>query len=420
MERLPPDTPWMTAPSVRAVIGALEAAGGPGCARFVGGCIRDTLLGRGDQLTDVDIATPLHPDRVIAALNAAGLRAVPTGIEHGTVTAISEGKPYEITTLRRDVETDGRRAVVAFTTSWEEDAERRDFRLNALYADPDGALHDPTGGGLADVRARRIVFVGDPETRIREDYLRILRFFRFLSRVGDAAQADTAGLAACAKLKDGIAGLSGERVQQEMFKLLGAPDPIPGVRLMAEASVLVEVLPDAGELRSLGELVGQDHPLGTSDSVLRLAALLPDKPEAMARVAGRLRLSNTMAKRLRALCSDPGSPIAVDMEEAAVRRTVFAIGRQAFEDRLRLAAADSDCRPDIWLERLQIARTWSPPPFPITGDEIKALGVPEGPQVGVIRKALEDWWVAGDFTATKAEAMAELERLAASFREPRP
>ena len=173
--RLDPLPAWLTAPSARAVIDALEAVGGEGCARFVGGCVRDTLLGRADQVADVDVATTLRPEQTIAALEAKGLRAIPTGVEHGTVTALSGGLAYEITTLRRDVETDGRRAVVAFTDDWAEDAARRDFRLNALYADPDGVLHDPTGGGLADVAARRIVFVGDPETRIREDYLRILQ-----------------------------------------------------------------------------------------------------------------------------------------------------------------------------------------------------------------------------------------------------
>ena len=173
---------WMTAPATKAVIAALEAAGGAGCARFVGGCVRNALIRR--PIVDIDIATTLTPDAVTKALTDAGLKAVPTGIEHGTITAVASGKPFEVTTLRRDVETDGRRAVVAFTTDWAEDAQRRDFRLNALYVDPTGKLYDPTGGGLADARAGRIVFVGDAETRIREDALRILRFFRFQAWYG--------------------------------------------------------------------------------------------------------------------------------------------------------------------------------------------------------------------------------------------
>jgi poly(A) polymerase len=223
----------MTAPPTQAVIHALEAAGGPGCARFVGGCVRDALLKR--PIGDIDIATTLRPDAVTAALTAAGLKAAPTGIEHGTVTAISSGKPFEITTLRRDVETDGRRAVVAFTEDWAEDAARRDFRLNALYLQPDGTLNDPTGGGIADAHAGRIVFVGDAETRIREDYLRILRFFRFLAWFG-RGEPDAAGLAACAALKDGARGLSGERVSKELLKLLAAYDPRPAVALACNGS----------------------------------------------------------------------------------------------------------------------------------------------------------------------------------------
>jgi poly(A) polymerase len=189
---------WMTWPQTRAVIEALEAAGGPGCARFVGGCVRNAILKR--PIDDIDIATTLTPDQVTEALTKAGLKAVPTGVDHGTVTAVSRGRPYEITTLRRDVETDGRRAVVVFTTDWAEDAQRRDFRLNALYADPSGKLYDPTAGGLADARAGRIIFVGDAETRIREDGLRILRFFRFFAWYG-RGEPDAVGLAACASLR---------------------------------------------------------------------------------------------------------------------------------------------------------------------------------------------------------------------------
>ena len=196
--------PWLESQATRAVMRALEAAGGAGCARFVGGCVRNSLLGQ--PVDDIDIATRLRPEQTMAALKAAGLKAVPTGVEHGTVTGVSERRPYEITTLRRDVETDGRRAVVAFTEDWAEDAARRDFRLNALYADAAGTVFDPTGGGLEDAAAGRIVFVGEAETRIREDYLRILRFFRFYAWYG-RGEPDAGGLAACAALKGGMAQL---------------------------------------------------------------------------------------------------------------------------------------------------------------------------------------------------------------------
>ena len=416
--RLPADTPWMTSPGALAVIAALEAAGGKGCARFVGGCVRDTLLGRGEQVTDVDIATPLTPPHVTAALEAAGLRAVPTGVEHGTVTAIADHTPYEITTLRRDVETDGRRAVVAFTTDWAEDAQRRDFRLNALYADPDGLIHDPTGGGLGDVEARRIVFVDDPETRIREDYLRILRFFRFLARVGDAAQADLAGLEACARLKDGIVGLSGERIQQEMFKLLGSLDPWPAARLMADAGVLAAAVPGS-EFERLGSLLRVEWEQdATSDPLLRLSSLLPHDRDVRLGVARRLRLSSAEKERLLGVLYDPDIPLVPFMSPAAARRARYLLGQITYRDRFITAwIADGMGIGDPRWKPLFKISDWSPPPFPVTGEEIKALGVPEGPKVGEVRRALEQWWIDGDFTATKAQALAELERLAPAFRE---
>ena len=232
--------PWMTAPETSAVMDALEAAGGADCARYVGGCVRNTLLGK--PVSDIDIATRLTPEAVIAALKAAKLKAVPTGVEHGTVTAISGGKPFEITTLRRDVETDGRRAVVAFTDDWGEDARRRDFTLNALYAQRDGTLFDPTGHGVADCRAGRIVFVGEAEERVAEDYLRILRFFRFFAWYG-AGPADAAALAACETLKGDLKTLSAERVSE------GAPEAA-GRRRSARRG-----RPDGLHRRAVGEVL---------------------------------------------------------------------------------------------------------------------------------------------------------------------
>ena len=242
------DAPWLTAAATRKVMAALEAEGGPDVARFVGGCVRNSLMGR--AVDDVDIATRLEPQAVMAALKAAGLKAVPTGLDHGTVTAVAEAQPFEITTLRRDVTTDGRRATVAFTTDWAEDAGRRDFHINALYADGEGRVFDPTGHGLADIAARRVAFVGDAGRRIREDRLRILRFFRFHAWYG-AGDPDAAGLAACVEEAGGLGELSAERVSKELLKLLAAPNPVPTVEVMAHTGVLARLLPEAGTLEAL-------------------------------------------------------------------------------------------------------------------------------------------------------------------------
>jgi poly(A) polymerase len=400
-----PHPAWLEAPPTRAVIAALEAEGGAGCARFVGGCVRDAWLDRTRPDQDIDIATSLTPDRVTVAIERAGLRAVATGIAHGTVTAVAAHQPFEITTLRRDVETDGRRAVVAFTEDWAEDAARRDFRLNALYAEPDGRLHDPTGGGLADARAGRIVFVGDPETRIREDYLRILRFFRFYAGYGQGAP-DGRGLAACAALRDGLEQLSGERVARELLKLLAALDPGPSVQAMAETGVLAVLLPGADAMGLLALLALEQAEGLTLDPELRLAALLPDDAKAVGATARRLRLSNALTRRL----CDAASPWGEPPTPSGARRAVHALGPQAAADRLRLAwrrAPDPTWR-DAWGE----VQDWRPPSFPVTGADIKALGVPEGPRVGRLRHALERWWIAAGFPPERERAMAELARLA--------
>ena len=318
---------FLNDPRTRAVFAALEAAGGADCARLVGGCVRNALMGK--AVDDVDIATTLRPEAVMEALKAAGLKCAPTGLDHGTVTAIAEGHPFEVTTLRRDVTTDGRNATVAFTTDWAEDAQRRDFRFNALYADKAGQVFDPVGEGVTDAKAGRVVFVGDPRTRIREDYLRILRFFRFFAWYG-RGEPDAAALAACAALKAGMGRLSAERVSKELLKLLAAPDPGQAMALMDQAGVLGQVLPEGADLARLSTVI----PL-SAEPVTRLAALLPDD-EAVARaVAKRLRLSNAQKDRLAAALG-PGPHLAADMDEAAARRALYALGREAFLDRLAL------------------------------------------------------------------------------------
>lgn len=387
----------MTRPQTVRVMDALEAAGGG--ARFVGGCVRNTLMDR--PVDDVDVATTLTPDRVIAALDAAGIRAVPTGVEHGTVTAVCDHVPFEITTLRRDVETDGRRAVVAFTTDWAEDAARRDFRLNALYADREGRVYDPVGGGLEDAAAGRVVFVGDAETRIREDYLRVLRFFRFLAWYGDPARgADATGLAACARLKDGIATLSAERVSKELLKLLAASDPRRAVDLMAETGVLAAALPGALRPERFRAAVAL-----TDDPVLRLSALLEDEAAAVRARAEALRLSNAQRDRLLAALPDG---VAVDpaMDERAARAALYRLGAQAFADRLTRAAAETGGDP----ERLRAwMQAWTPPRFPLRGPDAAAAGVAPGPETGRLLRAVEDWWVENDFPDAEA-ARAEMKR----------
>lgn len=378
--------PWLTAPQTVAVLDALEAAGGEG--RFVGGCVRDALIGR--PVADIDIATPMTPQAVVDAVTRAGLKAVPTGIEHGTVTVVSSGRPYEVTTLRRDVTTDGRRATVAFTEDWAEDAARRDFRLNALYADRDGAVFDPTGEGVADAEAGRIVFVGEPERRIREDYLRILRFFRFRAWFG-RGEPDAAALAACAGLRDGIAQLSAERISAELIKLLSAPDPRAAIHLMADTGVLFEALPWAGDASMFLPMIGIDK-----DPILRLSSLLPGDPEIVREASETLRLSNAQKTRLLEALPD-SVEVTPAMGDRAARAALYRLGRQAFRDRLMRSWAVDTRQAEAAQALLLLADGWTRPDFPISGADLKAAGMSPSPAMGRILSELEAWWVAEDF-----------------------
>jgi len=385
MSRVLEGQDWLTASATRAVMAALAAAGGEDCARFVGGCVRNAVLGA--PIDDVDIATVLTPEAVVRALKAAGLKSVPTGMEHGTVTAISERQPFEITTLRRDVSTDGRRATVAFTDDWAEDAARRDFRLNALYADSDGVILDPTGAGYDDALAGRIVFVGEPEQRIEEDYLRILRFYRFFAWYGRGAP-DAAAVAACAALAEGVERLSAERVSKEVLKLLAAPDPRPAVRLMRDAGVLGRILPPSNSVTLFEAMVGV-----SPDPVLRLSALLPADVETVRASANRLRLSNAQKDRLIATVRAPLDP---DMNDAQARAVIWREGRQAFEDRVRRAwaAGGEAARMQAFLA---LAADWTPPKLPVGGRDLARMGLKPGPETGRVLKAFEDGWIADDF-----------------------
>ena len=398
------DQPWLTASSTRAVMAALEAAGGPGCARFVGGCVRNALIGV--PVDDIDIATTLKPEETDKAIRAAGLKAVPTGMAHGTVTAVTERTPFEITTLRRDVSTDGRNATVAFTDDWAEDAARRDFRLNALYADAGGQVFDPTGQGVADVKAGRIVFVGDAETRITEDYLRILRFFRFFAWYG-RGEPDAAALAACQVLAPGMARLSAERVSKELMKLLAAPDPRPAMTAMDQAGVLEQLLPEASPALF-------DAAVGlTDDPVVRLMTLFPVEERLVRDVSARLRFPNSTRDRLvgSALAHDA---VDLSMSDAAARAVVYRHGGRAVTDTLYRRWVEAPGRGDDARRLLQLVQDWRPPTLPVGGRQVARLGVAPGPETGRLLKAFEESWIADDFPAE-----GHAERLAALVTPPR-
>lgn len=408
--RLDPDRhAWMRAPATRRVMAALEAAC-PGGSRFVGGCVRNALLG--EPVADVDIATQLTPDETIAAARAAGLKPVPTGKAHGTITIVCDGEPFEVTTLRRDVETDGRRAAIAFTRDWAEDAQRRDFRLNALYADPDGTIHDPTGG-LKDVENRRFVFVGSPENRITEDYLRILRLFRFEAWYGSGSP-DEAGLTAATKLRDGLHKLSAERIWSEFKKLLAAPNPLAALTAMSQAGILELILGVNGSLRVLGGIIDQDVHYGLApDSLLRFAALADGGPERIRTMAANLKMSNAETRRLQGAV-DPSA--REDVTEAfsdlhAAERALMKLGARAFEDQVRLQAAGEVAPPPRdWQLLAKFAREWQEPDFPIKGGDLILLGYEPGPMLGDAMDALKAHWIAERFEPTKEELLARLSR----------
>ena len=391
---------WLTAPATRAVMAALEAAGGSGCARFVGGCVRNALIGQ--PVADIDIATTLRPDETARAIRAAGLKAVPTGMAHGTVTAVAERRPFEITTLRRDVSTDGRRATVSFTDDWGEDAARRDFRLNALYADAEGHVFDPTGEGVADARAGRIIFVGDPETRILEDFLRILRFFRFHAWYGQG-EPDAAALAACHALASGMTRLSAERVSSELMKLLSAEDPRAAMAAMAEAGVLAQVVPEAALTPMFDAAVRQGR-----DPVVRLMMLLPPDEAMVADVATRLRFPNTTRDRL-AFAALATPAVRLSMSDREARVVLYRHGAPAFSDAVQRRWAETPDRAADSRRLLALAETWTPPRLPVGGRDLARLGVEPGPETGRLLKTFEESWVADDFpTHGHADRLAML------------
>jgi poly(A) polymerase len=399
---------WMQDERTRAVMSALKAEGGE--ARFVGGAVRNALLG--EPVGDIDIATPLVPDEVIRLLKGAGLGAVPTGIAHGTVTAVADGKPFEVTTLRRDVETFGRHAVVAFTTDWQEDAARRDFTMNALYADESGMVFDSVGG-IADLHARRVRFVGDAGTRIREDYLRILRLFRFHAWYG-RGEIDRAAFDASVAEKAGLKLLSGERVQSELFRLLGAEDPIPALSQMERAGILAEILPSDLQLIRIARLIAiKDVNALDPQPVLRLAALLPDSPETARNLASVLKLSNADRDRLiDAVTVD--ERIGATMSLAQARELLYRLGRDCFRDQLLLRWATSGAEPDDqrWRALLVLSEQWKKPVFPLDGRDAMAEGIEEGPKIGEVLRDIEQTWIEADFELDRLTLLERLREVA--------
>jgi len=382
--------PWLEAPSLQAVLAAIAAAGGE--ARVAGGAVRNALLA--EEVTEVDVATTLSPDEVTAACAAAGMKVHPTGIDHGTVTVVSGHHPYEVTTLRHDVETDGRRAKVKFTDDWEADALRRDFTMNALYCDARGKVYDFTGG-WHDIGRRAVIFVGDPMQRIAEDYLRILRFFRFHARYAHGAP-DASGLDACRRMKAGLDALSAERIRQEMFKLMAAPGAVGTLKLMAAEGILSHLLPYTEDWRVLERL--------PPDPLLRLAVLARD-PLAMPE---RWRLSNHEAGRLEAIASE--TPPSPSLRPAEQRAVLYQLGAEAWRDLVRVAWARSDAAADDagWASLLALPDRWQVPALPVSGRDLLAAGMTPGPEIGVLLRRLEDWWVASDFQPSREDLLKRL------------
>ena len=407
---------WLKDADLQRLLAALSQGGGE--ARIAGGAVRNALLG--EEVADIDIATTTVPDETEERARAAGFRTVPTGKEHGTVTVIAGGTPYEVTTLRADVATDGRHATVAFGTDWKADAERRDFTINALYATAAGDVVDLVGG-LADLQTRTLRFIGDAEARIREDYLRILRFFRFFAWYGDG-RPDAEGLRACARLKEGMTRLSAERVWAELKKLLGAPDPSRALLWMRQTGVLSAVLPESEKwgIDAVHALVAAGGDLGwTPDPLLRLEAIVPPDAARMAAMATRLRMSKAEAARLAAWAMT--GPVAHSASEAALAGTAYAGDRQAVEDRLRLGLASARARAGQdagalaeaggYLRLLRFLERWEKPVFPVKGGDLAALGLPAGPEMGKLLAALEAEWVEGGFRLDRDALLARAAEL---------
>ncbi len=411
------DSAWLKDENLQLLLSLLNGHGGE--ARIAGGAVRNTLIG--ETVNDIDIATTCLPEEVMRRAETAGFKPVPTGIEHGTVTVVADGQPFEVTTLRQDVETHGRHATVQFGRDWRADAERRDFTMNGLYAEADGTVIDLVGG-IGDIENRVLRFIGDPETRIQEDYLRILRFFRFFAWYGHG-RPDAEGLKACARLKSGIDTLSAERIWAELKKLLGAPDPSRALLWMRQAGVLSIALPETDKwgIDAIHELIATEKVLSwPDDPLLRLEAIVPSDPVRMRELANRLKLANAEASRLVAWASSTAAPS--NLSDSAFAKTLYREGATAHEDRLKLALVSARARgfkdDQALIEAgdygrlLAQAQHWEKPVFPVSGQDLLDNGHEPGVQLGSLLTRLENEWVEAGFAANKKTIVARAAELA--------
>lgn len=409
--------PWMTQAACRRVVAALTVEGNE--VRFIGGCVRDAIVKR--PVRDIDLALALPPAAVMRLLTTAAIKVIPTGIDHGTVTAVVEGLPFEITTLRIDVETDGRRAKVAFTDDWVVDATRRDFTINAMSCTPDGRVYDYFGG-LQDLAEGRIRFVGDARARIGEDVLRLLRFFRFYAHYGKQPP-DADALIACREWADKVTLLSGERVRIEILRTLQAPNPNDAFALMRSHHVLEHVLPEASELGRLRQLVWLEQsglPPGTVsvDAIRRLAAVVSTTAEGATQLGDRLRLSNRERERLISLAV-PAFALAPELPSLNLLHALYRHGKATVIDLILLAwaaerahlGASRSTRSRDWQVMLDCARTWQAKVFPLRGRDAVAAGIAHGPDVGRLMAQVEAWWAEGGYVADRAACLAHLHAL---------
>ncbi|MFO1107872.1 MAG: CCA tRNA nucleotidyltransferase [Bradyrhizobium sp.] len=385
------DAPWLKSGPAGRVLALLNDEGEE--ARVIGGAVRNALLGL--PVADVDIATTALPEEVIRRAEGAGIKSVPTGIEHGTVTLVLDKHPFEVTTLREDTETFGRKARVAFGRDWMRDAERRDFTINGLSVDPAGVVHDYVGG-LADIAGRRVRFIGDPSERIAEDYLRILRFFRIHAAYG-AGEPDRAGYLACIGGRAGLASLSAERVRMEMLKLMVAPGAAGAISAMADCGLLQQIVGGVAYTGALAAMIEVERMLGLpADAMRRLGALAVAVTEDARRVAARLRLSNAEAKTLDSMGHRWWR--LAGMDEATAKRRLYRLGADAYRDRLMLAwarAGGTDAAD--WRQMASLPLRWSAPKFPLRASDFIARGIAEGPALGHVLTIAEDAWLAAGF-----------------------
>lgn len=403
-------TAWMDAPETLAVMMAL--CGGVNDqgdeARFVGGCVRDAVLNI--KAIDVDIATVLKPEEVIKRLKAAGLKAVPTGIDHGTVTAVCDSVPFEITTLRHDVETDGRYAVVRFTQEWKEDARRRDFTMNALYANVRGEVYDYFGG-LDDAHNGIVRFIDDADKRIQEDYLRILRFYRFSAHYADLEKTDVAARAACRKYGEKLQGISAERIQIEILKILNADHAAPLWQMMVDDQIVERILPMAMQTAALQKLIDLERQVESPGyNMRRLSALIGFDKKSAQKAAEDLKLSNAGRDMLITLC-DPAGEIKADASPQVLRRAVYETNIDIVRSRLLLTAAVTDVEKDVLQSSYDFVTRVRLPDFPVRGQDLLDRGVEQGARFGQLLKQVESWWIDQDFQPGRTAALAKLDDL---------